>query len=174
MLPFWLIRRVLTKMEARNQNPKNHHLGQNLERKMLSLGALWGRTQSVFKERNNLYFSSSRFTGKDKKVLKPNRENLLHILGEALDSEAREAIGKVVCGSCAVSTFDSPRDEITETSVRQRQWQPARRGNRRWNSILRRPEGPPSARGKRLNFQEIPWCCEQWQEVIGPIAHLNS
>lgn len=73
---------------------------------------------AVFKESNNLYFSLSWYTGKDRKVLKSNRENLLYILGKALDSEAREAIEKVVCGSCAVSTFDSPRDEIRETSVR--------------------------------------------------------
>lgn len=121
-------------MKARNQNPEKHRMGQNMEWKLLSLGALWRR--DIIREMNNLYFSSSWYTGKDKMVLKSNRENLLHLWGEALDSEAGEVIGKVVRGSCVMSTLDSPGDEITETSVRQQQWQPARRGNRRWNSIL--------------------------------------
>lgn len=52
-----------------------------------------------------------------KKVLKPNRENSLPVLGGAADSEAGEHEEMF----SAVPTLGGPGDAITETSVRQQQ-----------------------------------------------------
>lgn len=51
---------------------------------------------TVFKGTNNLYFFIALIHWKRQKVLNSNRENLLYISGEALDSEATDATEKVV------------------------------------------------------------------------------
>lgn len=60
-------------------------------------------TITVFRESNNLYFSQSWYPGKDRNILKSNRENL-HI--EKISWQwGWRCIEKVVCRSCAVTTL---------------------------------------------------------------------